>query len=218
MTAYFNITVIAEWCTFLFGQLLLDKKTGKWQFFILWSFLGLCTETAGWYLHNFQGRDPNALPFNILMIIRSFFFIWLFGDRGKRFTNITRISIVVFSVFAFCNLFFFQGYWQYNSYSESLGDIIIVTLCCYFIFNLVAQTDYINLLGYEYFWLAIGLLFYSMGSAFLYNFYNLLASYRKQTGINVGLYLNYSLNILLSFSLIIAFICRRKATRSLQES
>jgi hypothetical protein len=217
MTIYFNITVIAEWCAFSAAMVLLDKKTGKWRLFILWLFLGLATETIGWYLHNFRNKDPNALPFNILMILRSLFFMWLFSE-SKKFYDLIKVFISVFSVFALINLFFFQGYWQYNSYSESLGDIMVVILCCYFIFSLVTQTEYVNLLRYEYFWIAIGLLFYSMGSAFLYNFYKLLAVYRKHTGINVGLYLNYALNVLLSFSLIIAFICRRKATRSLPES
>ena len=215
MTTYFNVTVLSEWCALAVAIGALDKKTGNWRLFITWLSLSLCTETIGWYLHNFKGMIPNALPFNILMILRSLFLISFFSSHSGRFLPLFKSFLVIFIIGAVLNLLFFQGFWQYNFYSESLADLMLIILCCRHLLALVTQPEYINLLSSEYFWLSIGLLFYSMGSAFLYNFYNLLAEYRRETGVNVGLYLNYGLNILLSSCLIIAFICRRKTTRSL---
>lgn len=214
MTTYFNITVVAEWCTLTAAVIALDQKTGKWWLWIVLLLLGILTETIGWYLHNFMGLRPNALPFNIMMIIRSVFLICFFADRGQGFPFLVKIFLIVFSIAAIANFLLYQGFWQYNFYSESLADIFLIILCCRYILLLVRRPEYTNLLANEYFWFSIGLLFYSMGSAFLYNFYQLLADYRHETGINVGLYLNYGLNILLAGCLIIAFICRRKATRS----
>jgi hypothetical protein len=52
-----------------------------------------------------------------------------------------------------------------------------------------------------------------LGSALLYQFSDLLGKYYEQTKINVGQYINYTLNLILYSCLIIAFICRRKTTR-----
>jgi hypothetical protein len=122
-----------------------------------------------------------------------------------------------FIAFGVINLFFFQGFLKYNSFSEALGDIILSVVCCYFLFTLIKNEEHIDLLGFDYFWLANGILFYALGSALLYQFSDLLGTYYRHTKINVGEYINYTLNLILYSSLIIAFICRRKTTRSLQE-
>ena len=123
---------------------------------------------------------------------------------------------VAFVVFALINLLFFQGPWQYNSFSESAADVILVIICCYFLFTIVKSNEHFNLISFDYFWLATGLLFYCLGSALLYQFSYLLRDYYEQTKIDIGTYVNYTLNLILHTCLIIAFICRRKTTRLLQ--
>jgi hypothetical protein len=213
MTAYFNVTVFAEWCTLFVAVCILDRRTGPWQFFTIWLMFSIGVETIGWYLHNFKGYTPNALPFNLLLVVRGGFFMAIFLDFQRSFSKWVYPLLAIFILFALVNLGYLQGFWNYNHYSESVADIFVAILCCLLLFSLVTSNEYIIISKNEYFWMSIGFLFYSLGSAFLYNFYNLLGDYRKETGINVGLYLNYALNILLSVSLIIAFICRRKNTR-----
>lgn len=220
MLTYFNITVTAEWLTFLAALLLLDKKTGRWRLFILLLLLVLCTETAGWYMHVQLKMFDNALPFNILMIVSNAFFIWFFS-RAELLQPVQHLLTILAAAFAFLalvNLLFFQGLWKYNSFSESAADIILVIICCYFLFTIVKSNEQISLAGFDYFWLANGLLFYCLGSGLLYQFSYLLMDYYEQTKIDIGTYVNYTLNLILYTSLIIAFICRRKTTRSLQVS
>lgn len=215
INSYLNITVIAEWLTFIISIIVLDRKTTVWRLFILLLFLVLCTETLGWYMYNRWKISNNALPFNILMLLSNSFFMWFFS----RVTVLQKIKkwllffMCLFIAFGLVNLFYFQGLWVYNSFSESLGDIILSIICCYFLFTLVKNAEHIDILRFDYFWLANGILFYSLGSALLYQFSYLLISHYKQTGINVGEYINYGLNLILYSSLIIAFICRRKITR-----
>jgi hypothetical protein len=95
---------------------------------------------------------------------------------------------------------------------------LISVICCYFLFVLVKMDEYIDLLRYDYFWLAAGLLLYSLGSILLYHFLYLLSDFAKQTKIDIGTYINYSINLILYASLIIAFICRRKTTSLSQAS
>jgi len=215
MQTYFNLTVTAEWFTFLAALLLLDKKTGRWRLFILLMFLVLCTETIGWYLHVKLKLFDNALPFNVLMILSNTFFIWFFSKAEllRPVRQFLKVLAAAFAVFALINLWVFQGMWKYNSFSESVADIILVVICCYFLFTIVKSNAHIKLITLDYFWLATGLLFYCLGSGLLYQFSYLLRDYYVQTKIDVGTYVNYTLNLILYTSLIIAFICQRKATR-----
>lgn len=215
MSGYFNFTVSIEWLAFIAALFILDRKTKRWQLFIVLLFLVLCTETLGWYMYTHLHISNNALPFNILMLISNVFFIWFFSNSEvfQKQKRVLFILIAGFIVFGVINLFFFQGPRHYNSFSESAADIILSILSCYFLFALVKDNEHIDLLRYDYFWFSIGVLFYCLGSALLYQFSDILGAYYKQTKINVGNYINYSLNFILYSSLITAFICQRKATR-----
>jgi len=215
MVVYFNFTVIAEWITFIMAMLLLDKKTTVWQLFIGLLFLVLSVETLGWYMIVKLKKYENALPFNLLMLASTIFFLW-FLRRAVPSKGVQSWLVIImagFGVLGLINLFYFQGFWVYNSISEAAGDIILAVLCCYLLITLVRNPQHINLLKFDYFWLATGILFYSLGSAMLYQFSYLLANYYKKTNINIGNYINYGLNLILYTTLIIAFLCRRKVTR-----
>jgi len=215
MVAYFNLTVILEWITFILAILLLDKKTTVWQLFIILLFLVLCTETLGWYMIVKLKKFNNALPFNLLMLTSTSFLLWFLKRAipSKKARPWLAISIIGFALFGLGNLLFFQGIWTYDSISESIGDIIMSIFSCYFLISLVKDSQHVNLLKLDYFWLATGILFYSLGSAMLYQFSYLLSDYYRKTNINIGNYINYGLNLVLYTTIIIAFICRRKATR-----
>src|SRR6478735_6401614 len=119
INSYLNITVIAEWCTFIASLFLLDKKTREWRQFKILLLLVLCTETSGWYLYVELGIANNALPFNILMLAGNCFFMCFFAysrfmQRAKEWLI---FSAAFFLLFGLINLFFFQGLWRYNSYS-----------------------------------------------------------------------------------------------------
>ncbi len=217
---YFNIAVIEEWITFFAALIILNRKTGIWQLFKILMLVILTAETVGWYLRTHGHMHENAIPFNVLMLLTNSFLIWFFA-KTKWFEAERKIlftCIAVFSGFWIINILFFQGMWNYNYYSETLSDLMLTVICGAFFYKVLKSEDYIKLLQYEYFWLATGVLFSSLGSALLYHFSALLDQYHVNTGIDVGTYINFGLNTLLYLSLIISFICRRKATRLLQVS
>ncbi len=217
MLTYLNITVIAEWITFFAAILLLDEKTGAWQLFIPLMFIVLCTETIGWYMHVKLKIVDNALPFNLLMILSNLFFIWFLRKAAllQPIKQLLKNIFITFALLSIVNLIFFQGPRRYNSFSESVADISLVIICCYLLFTIVKSNKHFNLVSFDYFWLSTGLLFYCLGSALLYQFSYLLREYYEQTKIDVGTYVNYTLNLILYTCLITAFKCRRKATRLL---
>jgi len=213
---YFNIIGIAEWCCFIGSLLLLDKKTTYWRLFQLFLFITICVETVGWYMNYIIRRQTNALPFNFLMLLSFVFFIWLF-TRSKEMQKIKtglQLLILLFGIIGLANFFFLQKFWKYNSYTQTLGDILLLVISAYFLFLILKAPEYKNLFGYEYFWLANGLIVSSMGSMLLYYFGESLYAYYKETKIPVYDYINSVLNVVLYGSLIIGFICRRKTTRS----
>lgn len=216
LSHYFNITVIAEWSAFIAALLLLDKKTTTWRFFILLLLVTIGVETIGWYMNYILKRHTNALPFNILMIGSNIFFIWLFAQTREmqKVKRVLRILMILFIAFGLINLLFFQKSWIYNSYTETLGDIILAITAFYFLFAALKQDEYINLLKYEYYWLANGVLFFSLGNVVLYLFQDSLYAYFRQIKVPVYDIINDVLNFVFYSCLIIAFICRRRTTRS----
>jgi hypothetical protein len=215
MVIYFNPTVTAEWITFTAALFFLDKKTTVWRLFIPLLLLVLSVETIGWYMIVKLEKYDNALPFNILMLVSSIFFMWFLkrSITSARIKSCINIAMILFLLFGITNLLFYQGLFVYNSISEAIGDIILAIICCYYLLALVKDPLPVNMLRLDYFWLATGILFYALGSAMLYQFSYLLIKYYKKTNINIGNYINYALNLVLYSTMIIAFICRRKATR-----
>ncbi|HEY5368915.1 MAG TPA: hypothetical protein VIJ75_07980 [Hanamia sp.] len=214
--AYFiNISLIAEWCALIASILFLNKKTGIWQFFIPYLFLTVCTEIVGGYESYVLKVTNNALPYNILLIISVVFFVYVLSnaDLLKRFKKAFFIIIICFIVLSFINLFFLQGLWIYNSYSETIGDILLTIISCYFFYTILKDDVFRDLFKDEYFWLVTGLLFSSIGSVLLYFFLSPLQVFAEKTHIPIYKYINNGVNLLLYINLIIAFICRRANTK-----
>lgn len=211
LKTYLNIPVIAEWCAFIAAIFLINKKKTIWRLFIPFLFLTIVAETFGWYSHYVLVKNNNWV-FNILMILNISFSIWLFqkADLFKPFKKKLKWASGIFLIFAIGNVFVFQGFWNYDFYTEVLGDIFLAIIACCFFYLLLKEEAFRDIFTYEYFWLSNGLLFSSLCNIILYLFLDSLRAFYKQTNINVYSYINDVLNILLYGSLIISFICRRR--------
>ena len=129
------------------------------------------------------------------------------------------MAIAVFLLFGIVNLLFYQGPSNYNNLSEVLGDIILALLCCYILFQLASGDENTPPLAtLDYFWLAIGFLVSSLGSAVHYTVQQSLYKYYLATGVNVGGIINTVLNIVLFTCMIIAFYCRWRSRKLLLAS
>lgn len=215
LTSLFNFVVTAEFITFIAAIFLLRKKrTGIWRLFIALFVVTILTETIGWYWNHFLHK-PNGWIFNINLVITIVFLLWMLStaEPVRKTARVIYAVIIFFVAAALVNLLFFQGFVYYNQYTETIGDILQVIVCCYFFYALITEETYRNLLAYEYFWLANGILFSSMISTFLYIFPVVLRDFQKHTGINAFGIVNNVLNILLYGSIIIAFICRNRNTK-----
>jgi hypothetical protein len=212
----FNPTVIAEWVTFIAALCLLPRRVGVWRLFVLLMLATILTETVGWAIA-WSGHDRNnQWIFNVLLLASNAFNIWIFrwAEPMKRAGRLLWWVLLGFACFGFGNLLFFQGLLAYNTYTDVLGDLVVAVVCCYFFYICLREEGFRDLFRYEYFWLANGLLFSSLGSVVLYIFIDALYAFARHTHINVYGYINYGLNFILYGSMIIAFICRNRNTRS----
>lgn len=220
---FINVSIIAELSALIASILLLNKKTGIWQLFIPFLFLTIFTEIVGGveaYVlkainNSVLKKINNSLPFNFLLIVSFAFFVYLLSnaDLLKKFRSTFFIITICFIVLSLVNLFFLQGLWIYNSYSETLGDILLSIISCYFFYAILKDDVFRDLFKDEYFWLATGLFFSSVGSILLYFFLAPLQTFAEKTHIPIYKYINYGVNLLLYTNLIIAFICRRANTK-----
>jgi hypothetical protein len=215
IASLFNITFITESCAFIAAIWFLRKRATLWQLFIPLLFLTIFVETLGWWLVVVERKSSNSIIYNLLMIVTDLFSLWILfhAEPLLKKRKMFLWLMTAFSIFAIVNLASFQGPWQYNGYTELLGDLLQVVLCCYFFYSLLREERHRDLVHYEYFWLANGFLFSSLGSAVLYIFIDPLTAFYRQTGVNVYANINYLLNTLLYGSLILAFICRYRNTK-----
>lgn len=215
IASLFNITFITESCAFAAAIWFLRKKTTVWQLFIPLLLVTIFVETLGWWLVAVERKSSNSIIYNLLMIVTDLFSFWILS-HAEPLLNKKKMFLwlmIAFSIFAIFNLAAFQGPWQYNGYTELLGDLLLAVLCCYFFYLLLREESDRDLVRYEYFWLANGFLFSALGSAVLYIFIDPLTAFYRQSGVNVYAYINYLLNVLLYGSLILAFICRYRNTK-----
>lgn len=216
MSTYFNTTVIAEWIALIFSFLLLFRQTGRWRLFIPFMILTVSIEWVGWYSQKFAPNHSNALPYNIYLIISTSFLLWFLSNYEYLAKVRKMIWYVIFVFVGFCiiNMCFFEGFSKYNSISETVADLLLAIVSCYLMYSMFKNPKYENLLKSGYLWLAIGILNYSMGSALLYNFYDLLFKLNEMSGIKIAKYLNFSLAILLYSCMSISFITTWKTSES----
>ncbi len=213
----FNTTVIAEYIAFVSAVLLLGKRTGKWRLFILFLFAVISAETGGWYAIAKLKMADNSWIFNLLLCVNICFCVWILSQAEPLAHIRTKMPLFFLSVglFTLINLIFFQGLNTYNRYTEIIYDILLGMVSCYLFYETLKENKYRNLFRYEYFWFANGLLVFSLASAVLSSSRPQFWAFQKHTGIKLFGYLNDTVNVLLYSCLIIAFICRKRNTKSL---
>ncbi|MET0636650.1 MAG: hypothetical protein ABWZ25_11535 [Chitinophagaceae bacterium] len=213
----FNLTVIAEMITFIAAITLLKKQTGEWVLFRLFLFLILVAEISGWILSWKLRIFNNVWIFNILLCINACFSLWILStpeSSRKHRSGIIKLAFL-FVVMTIISIFINDGWRSYNSKTEITQDIVLALLCCHLLYSMLRETEYRNLLADEYFWLANGILIFSLGSAVLSVSRPQLDQFQQSSNITLSQYLNDTLNLFLYASYIIAFICRYRNTRSL---
>ena len=211
----FDLSYISELSALLAALFLLRKRSGEWRFFTAYLILIVVIETIGWYTGEVLQTDKYSWIYNIYLLAMGWFYLWILSKAPvmARHRRDFRVLLYVFMVCAVANLLFYQRWTVFNSYTEVLGNVMLAAVCCWLLFKLLKDDSPTRLTADPHFWLANGLLFFSLGNITVYLFYSFLGTFYKQTHIPLGYYIVNTTNVVLYGSLIAAFVCRKQTTK-----
>lgn len=213
---YFNATVIAEWLTFVISVVLLNKNTGKWRLFIILLLSTLIIETLGWYQTYVEKWTSNAITYNIFTIFSASFFSWIISTAKEmlRFKKVVNCILILFLLFALFNFLFWQGPRIYNYITQTFGYVILIILLFVLVYQIIYQGELQGtIFNNEYFWLTVSMLFSVAANILFYTIGFLIEYSPSEAPLTLGNAFTV-LNVMTYLFMIIAFVIRRKATRS----
>ena len=168
--------------------------------------------TANWLWSQHQS---NILLYNLYSSVLFSFYIYFFQT--------TLISSVLkkwitwllssFLLLWFIDLIWVQGLTHFNTYSYSLGCLIIVSLSICYFFQLFNTTEKTKLMTEPAFWIITGLLFCFASSLSLLGVINYVSTLPKPV-VNDLFNLLHFVNSMLYFLFIIAFVCKLPTRKS----
>ena len=156
-----------------------------------------------------KSHAPTYLLYNPFTTLEFVFYFFSIREIIKKKTakNILLGLIVAFPLAVIINMIFFQGMHKFNSFTYSLGCLLIVGCCIYYFYELFLMPHSVNLLRQPPFWICTALLFFYAFTYPIYGLSNLMAGLPTHLIIIIGRILD-SLNVLLYSFFSIAFLCR----------
>lgn len=165
-------------------------------------------ELTGRYIRA-ELKQPNAWLYNISVPIEFLFYGFIFYLHYSRqsFLVITKYFLILFLMFALCNLFFIQGFYKFNTNILKVGSFGMIVLCCLYFAELLSKKEEVNLLRYPMFWLTTGLLLFNTGEFFYTLFSDYLIKNHLDSTRKIFSSINNKLIWVLYTCISIAIIC-----------
>ena len=176
--------------------------------------IGVCAIETSSIIVLTIGYQSNHFLYNLYILISSplYFYMFLFFLNLKGIYRKIYIYITVIITIGFLsNFFFFEGVFKFNTLSIILTSFFTVLLSILLLFKLAVTENYINLSKHPYFWIAAGLLIFSLGTLVVLGL-NQFIRINKLTIVNKALYVQIMpvLNAILYSSYSYAFyLCAR---------
>jgi len=170
-----------------------------------------------------KDRTSKTIFYNFFLLFEFLFyaFIYYYNLRNVRLKKYILFSCLVFLAFYLINLFFVYGLYEFHSYTSILSSFLkVIFICMFFYETILPETLSTSLFLKPFFWVNVGLIFFSLGSVILLAMVNFLSSIDLQNkGIVVFKVIIKILNVILYGSLSLAFIlCRNNKKTSLPPS
>ncbi len=165
--------------------------------------------TAVWMVKTEKMHAPTYYLYNPFTTLEFIFYFFSIREIIKKKTakNILLGLMLAFPLAVMINMFFFQGMHKFNSFTYSIGCLLIVGCCIYYFYELFLMPHSVNLLRQPPFWICTALIFFYAFTYPIYGLSNLMSGLPKHLLILIGSILE-SLNILLYSFFSIAFLCR----------
>ncbi|MEO6682912.1 MAG: hypothetical protein ABIN48_08800 [Ginsengibacter sp.] len=172
-------------------------------------------ETLSKILKAYYGFTNNHFLYNIYIVSSTplyFYMFYNFLDPKGKFKKIyVGVSLSVTILF-FYNLFFFEGFFRFNTLAIIFQQFFTTLLSVFLLFRLATSQAYFKLSSHPYFWIAAGILIFSMGTLVVLGL-NQYIRINNLTIVNKSLYraIMPVLNVILYSSFTYAFyLCAQK--------
>ncbi|HUS01451.1 MAG TPA: hypothetical protein VMY77_06980 [Chitinophagaceae bacterium] len=191
--------------------ILYKKLQPRWLQLFLYFFLLTFLESVGGYTYAYFMKQSNHFIENIYLVISFSFYFFLFYKtlETKKYKIIVMAFLTVFLLCAFLDLFFINGFYFFNTYSSSVGSILIILSCLIYFSHLFTSDRLLNYFRTPMFWISTGLLFFFTGSLVQNSLIRYFISNKIDPGGRIYYFIMVTLNILLHTAFIISFLCNQ---------
>lgn len=206
------IYVIPNVISLIAAAILYKKLSPRWMrlflFFLLITFL----DNLGSYMYAHYMQKSNHFIENIYLLISFSFYFFLFYKSADtlKFKIIIRVFFTIFLLFALLDIFFINGFYYFNTYSSSVGSILIILSCLIYFTQLFTSDELLNYFRIPMFWISTGLLFFFTGSLVQNSLIRYFIANNIDPEGRIYYFIMVTLNILLQGAFIISFLCNQK--------
>lgn len=166
----------------------------------------------GGYYYSVLLKKPNNWIFNLFGIIEYLFFFFFFYNVYKAIAvkKIYPVLIIAFFLWSIINLFFVQGFFVLNTYTDSAACLVTLLSCGIYFRELLIDKNYVNVWRSNVFWITIALFIYYIGQFVLIFIFPIL--FKKNPSQSIKFYWSLMIPLnLIEYSLFtIGFYAARK--------
>lgn len=105
---------------------------------------------------------------NLFLLLQFFLCFLLLLGKAQANTTGNRAIAIGYTLLFFINLFFVQGMWKFNTYSNSLACLILMVLALRYLYSLLRDLPELFIHQLPYFWIAAAVLTYYAGNLLLF--------------------------------------------------
>jgi hypothetical protein len=187
------------------------KLHPKWMRLFLFFLLLTFIDSLGGYMYGYYLKKSNHFIENIYLLISFSFYFFLFYKTldTKKYKIIITAFFTIFLLCAFLDLFFINGFYYFNTYSSSVGSILIILSCLIYFSHLFTSDRLLNYFRTPMFWISTGLLFFFTGSLVQNSLIRYFIANNIDPGGRIYYFIMVTLNILLHTAFIISFLCNQ---------
>lgn len=183
------------------------------SFFLLVALVGELFGTA-WpkWIHQYTPFSNNNQWFYVFFHFAIYLFYLYFFYKVVRLPHVRpviKLLAIVYMLFASVNALFIQGFFKLNTYSDVLGNFILIFLSISYFYQLLRSPEIISLKNDMVFWISTGVFIFHLGSLMGNFLINAMYSNSIPKAQNIHMIIMVSA-IVMYLTYIIAYLCRKK--------
>lgn len=180
------------------------------QLFLYFLLITFATDIgAALYSHYLKKSNHFIVNFYSLIAYNFYFLTFYKAFETKSNKVIVSASFLVYISFFLNDALFINGPYNFNTYSSSVGSILLVLCCLLYFMWLFTSDGLINYFRIPMFWIATGLLFFYVGSLVQNSLVRYIIDNHLDPDGRIYHFIMVTLNVLLYGAFTISFICNQ---------